>query len=59
VLDAVRDGRFHIFAVDTVDEGMSLLTGLPAGDIHEKGTIHHRVFTALADFATRMKAFNG
>ncbi|MDP6942087.1 MAG: AAA family ATPase [Planctomycetota bacterium] len=31
VLEACKAGRFHIWAVRTVDEGISLLTGLPAG----------------------------
>jgi predicted ATP-dependent protease len=31
VIDAVRDGRFHIWEVETVDEGIELLTGVPAG----------------------------
>ncbi|MGE5559493.1 MAG: AAA family ATPase [Chloroflexota bacterium] len=31
VVAAVRDGRFHIWAVHTIDEGIELLTGVPAG----------------------------
>ena len=31
VVAAAAEGRFRIFAVDTVDEGIELLTGLPAG----------------------------
>src|SRR5262249_25103309 len=31
VVDAVRQGRFHIWAVRTVDEGIEILTGAPAG----------------------------
>ncbi len=29
VIDAVRAGQFHIWAVHTIDEGMELLTGVP------------------------------
>ncbi|MCL8209137.1 MAG: AAA family ATPase [Actinomycetia bacterium] len=32
VVQAVEAGQFHIWAVDHVEEGISLLTGLPAGD---------------------------
>jgi lon-related putative ATP-dependent protease len=32
VVDAVREGSFHVWAVSTVDEGMELLTGVPAGE---------------------------
>lgn len=35
VVEAVRDGRFHIHTVSTIDEGIALLTGKPAG---ERGT---------------------
>ncbi len=31
VVTAVEDGRFHIWAVDSVSEGIELLTGRPAG----------------------------
>jgi predicted ATP-dependent protease len=32
VIDAVKAGKFRIYAVHTVDEGISILTGLPAGE---------------------------
>jgi predicted ATP-dependent protease len=32
VVAAVRDGRFHVHAVDDVDGAMALLTGMPAGE---------------------------
>ncbi|MGE0255095.1 MAG: AAA family ATPase [Alphaproteobacteria bacterium] len=31
VVDAVRAGRFRIFPVETIDQGIAILTGLPAG----------------------------
>lgn len=37
VVDAVRDGVFHIYAIDTVDEGIELLTGVPAGEMDFQG----------------------
>ncbi len=37
VLEAVRQGRFHIWAVCTVDEGIGILTGVEAGERDEKG----------------------
>jgi len=37
VREAVAKGRFHIYPVATVDEGISLLTGLPAGTANAKG----------------------
>jgi predicted ATP-dependent protease len=40
VIDAVREGKFHVWAVDTIDEGIELLTGIPAGDADQEGTFH-------------------
>jgi predicted ATP-dependent protease len=34
VVEAVAAGKFHIWAVDTVDEGIEILTGRSAGEIH-------------------------
>ncbi|MCX5892335.1 MAG: Lon protease family protein, partial [Deltaproteobacteria bacterium] len=31
VVDAVKDGKFHVWAIGSVDEALELLTGLPAG----------------------------
>ena len=41
VIEAVRQRKFHIWAVDTVDEGIELLTGMPAGDVDQEGAFHH------------------
>jgi predicted ATP-dependent protease len=37
VVDAVRDGRFHVYAIATVEEGIELLTGVPAGTPNAEG----------------------
>ncbi|MNM94022.1 Lon protease 1 [compost metagenome] len=37
VLQAVRNGQFHVYAVRYVDEALSLLVGQPAGAPDEKG----------------------
>ncbi len=51
---AITKGKFHIFAVTTIDEGISILTGLPAGKLGKKGvyppgSINRRVVDRLAD----------
>jgi predicted ATP-dependent protease len=51
VVEAVTQGRFAVYAVRTVDEGIELLTGVPAKEIHA------RVEARLADFAERARAF--
>ena len=38
VVDAVKDKKFHIYPISTIDEGISLLTGKKAGDLKEDGT---------------------
>jgi len=53
VIEAVRQGRFAVHAVGTVDEGMALLTGLTAA------TINARVEARLADLAERARSFVG
>ncbi|MBI4446612.1 MAG: AAA family ATPase [Acidobacteria bacterium] len=48
VIEAVREGKFHIYAISTIDEGLEILTGVPAGALQADGTyppdsIHGRV----------------
>ncbi|MEA3402198.1 MAG: AAA family ATPase [Armatimonadota bacterium] len=37
VVDAIEAGQFHVYAVETVEEAMELLTGLPFGERDEEG----------------------
>lgn len=37
VVAAVRDGKFHIYAIDNVDDGIEILTGIKAGKANAKG----------------------
>jgi lon-related putative ATP-dependent protease len=37
VVEAVEQGQFHIYAVSTIDEGIELLTGVPAGVPDKRG----------------------
>jgi predicted ATP-dependent protease len=62
VIDAVRQGRFHVWAVRTVDEGIEILTGKPAGKRRPDGTwepdsVNARVDQRLHDYAQRLKDF--
>jgi predicted ATP-dependent protease len=38
VVDAVADGKFHVWAVGHADEALELLTGLPAGSRNDDGS---------------------
>lgn len=55
VLEAVEEGKFHIWAIDTVDEGLEILTGVPAGVPDESGkypdeTVHGKAKEKLRFF---------
>jgi predicted ATP-dependent protease len=61
VVEAVRRGAFHIYAVSTIDEGIELLTGIPAGrpdasGRYLEGTISARVGQALRAYSERVRA---
>jgi len=58
VIDAVKNGKFHIYAITTADEGIELLMGTTAGVVNENGkyptdTVHGKVFRKLRDFYKR------
>jgi predicted ATP-dependent protease len=62
VADAVREGRFHVWAVRTVDEEIELLTGVAAGTPDAAGmypadSVNGRVAARLAEFARRYHKF--
>ncbi len=37
VIDSVKKGMFHVWAVKTIDEGIEILTGVPAGSKGKRG----------------------
>ena len=37
VIKAVKDKKFHVYAVSTIDEGIEILTGVPAGKKNKQG----------------------
>ncbi|NLG69973.1 MAG: AAA family ATPase, partial [Firmicutes bacterium] len=62
VVEAVRAGRFHIWAVRTADEGISILTGVPAGEPGPDGfypddTVNGRVWRTLEEMSRRMAEY--
>ena len=64
VIDAVRAGKFHIYAISTVDEGIELLTGVTAGQPDKngrylEGTINARVLRTLRAYSERVRAYYG
>jgi lon-related putative ATP-dependent protease len=68
VIDAVKQKKFHIFHVSTIEEGIEILTGVPAGkpDQHGKfpvNTVYHAVQQKLLTYFERFcqirKEFEG
>jgi ATP-dependent Lon protease len=64
VVDAVRQGKFHIYAVSTIDDGIEVLTGLPAGKkkkdgTYPKGSINYLVDKKLKEMAQKLREFAG
>jgi predicted ATP-dependent protease len=49
VIQAVKEKRFHIWAIDTTDEGIELLTGMAPGDIDQAESFHFRVDQRLQE----------
>jgi len=63
VIDAVKEGRFHIYSARTIDEGIEILTGIPAGKRKpdggfEKDSIYDLVDRRLRDMAEKSKQFH-
>ena len=56
VVEAVKDKKFHIYAVSTIEEGIEVLTGVPAGKKDKDGkfpagTVNHLVYEKLKKYA--------
>lgn len=61
VVVAVKDGKFKIYAIETIDEGIEILTGVRAGKInkrgnYEEGTINYLVQKRLEEYSQMSKA---
>lgn len=56
-LEAVRAGRFHLFPIRTIDEGLELLTGARAGAVNQPATVHHRAAGRLRALADGLRRF--
>jgi lon-related putative ATP-dependent protease len=63
VVEAVGDGKFHIFAVSTIDQGIALLTGKEAGEkmengLYPEGTVNWAVQQKIWELAGKNRAFS-
>jgi lon-related putative ATP-dependent protease len=62
VVDAVKEGKFHIYSVKTIDEGIEVLTGLRAGKKKPDGsypvnTLNHKVDKKLREMASKLQKY--
>ncbi len=63
VVDTVKAGKFHVYSARTIDEGIEILTGIPAGERKEdgtyaEGTVNYIVKQQLKEMAEKLKGFN-
>ncbi len=64
VVRAVRRGRFHIYAISTVEEGIEILTGMPAGrqrrdGRYPRGSVFDLADRRLEEIAQGLRRANG
>ncbi len=62
VVEAIRGGQFHVWSVDTIDQGIEILTGTPAGErqpdgTYPEGTVNSLVDQRLRDMLKKMKKY--
>ena len=62
VVDAVKEGKFHIWAISTIEEGIEILTGMEAGTLqpdgtYPKGTLFGKVDDRLAELGEIVRKF--
>jgi len=62
VIEAVRQNKFHIWAVRSIDEGIEVLTGLPAGaadgdGVYPEGSVNALASRRLAHLGERLRRF--
>ena len=63
VVQAVKDGKFHIYSARTIDEGIEILTGFKAGikladGKFEEGTVNERVDRRLREMGEKLREFS-
>lgn len=56
IIDSVKQGKFHIYGVRTIEEGIEILTGVPAGKKDKNGnfpagTINYLAYEKLKKYA--------
>jgi len=60
VIEAVKKKKFHVYAISTIDEGIEILTGVPAGKRDKMGnfphgSINYMAYEKLKKYAKNLK----
>lgn len=60
VINAVKESKFFIYAIDKMEEGLEILTGMPVGEMNEdgtypEGTINYLVLKRLTEIAEALE----
>ena len=61
IINSVKEGKFHIYAISTIDEGIEILTGVPAGKKNKEGkfpagTIKYLAYEKLKRYSNNEKS---
>ena len=62
VVEAIKEGKFHVYPVRTIDEGIEVLTGVPAGELgddgaYPEGTVNYLAQKRLDELAEISKEY--
>jgi ATP-dependent Lon protease len=62
VVEAVKKKRFHVYPIRTIEEGIEILTGMPAGEkdrdgYYPEGTVYGLVDKRLAEMAETVRKY--
>lgn len=64
VIDAVKENKFHIYPLKTIDEGIKILTGVNPGKMkpdgtYEKDSVNFRIIKKITEFSEKIKKLSG
>jgi predicted ATP-dependent protease len=62
VVAAAEAGKFRIYAIENVDQALTILTGVPAGEadasgVYAEGSVNYKVAARLAELASIRQSF--
>ncbi len=60
IISSVKEGKFHVYAISSLDEGIEILTGVPAGKRNKDGkypagTVKYLAYEKLKQYAENNK----